>query len=238
MVWEHTKVTYDSVLGPVLSHSQKLGTLNPRALALLYPFNTDITHNHIHHQHITPMSPCDAPMMSCSFLVGNPHACIQMCEQKYLAQSMSACVTTPDLLLWGQRFIPQVHTVTYVLFSTQMWPENQVSRVPGEVEHQETLFVMFSTKKSELKCFKLIQLNFVCTVPETSTVLVPTQMWPENKVSREYITLNSLLELYTLQFGFCSIRSLHTACEVSTVFIVVDSTQKWPETKYLGSYDA
>ena len=37
-----------------------------------------------------------------------------------------------------------------------MWPEKQVSRVPGEVEHQETLFVMFFTKKSALKCFKLV----------------------------------------------------------------------------------
>ena len=27
----------------------------------------------------------------------------------------------------------------YALFSSCMWPENQVSRVPGEVEHQETM---------------------------------------------------------------------------------------------------
>ena len=35
-----------------------------------------------------------------------------------------------------------------------------------------------------------------------------------------------------VQFQFYSIISLHTACEVSTIFIVVVSTQKWPETKY------
>ena len=44
----------------------------------------------------------------------------------------------------------------YVIFSTQMWPENQVSRVLGEVNCQETLFDMFFTKKSVLRCFKLV----------------------------------------------------------------------------------
>ena len=37
----------------------------------------------------------------------------------------------------------------YVIRSTQMWRENQVSRVPGEVEHQETLFVTLYLVKSE-----------------------------------------------------------------------------------------
>ena len=43
----------------------------------------------------------------------------------------------------------EVGTVN-VIFSTWMWPENQVSRVPGEVEHQETLFVMLYMKKIEI----------------------------------------------------------------------------------------
>ena len=43
----------------------------------------------------------------------------------------------------------------YVIFSTQVWPENQVPRVLGEVEHQEILFDVFTTKKSEFQCFKL-----------------------------------------------------------------------------------
>ena len=40
------------------------------------------------------------------------------------------------------------------IFSTQMWPVIEEPRVPGEVEHQETLFDIFSTKKSEFKYFK------------------------------------------------------------------------------------
>ena len=35
-----------------------------------------------------------------------------------------------------------------------------------------------------------------------------------------------------MQIGFYSIFTLHPACEVSTVFIVVESTRKWPENKY------
>ena len=83
--------------------------------------------------------------------------------------------------------------------------------------------------------------NFVCTVPVTSTVLIPTQMWPEISVSRvleEYITLKYILEFYTVQFGFYSVKSLHIVCEVSTVCIVVVSTWKWPENKYPESQDA
>ena len=79
----------------------------------------------------------------------------------------------------------------------------------------------------------------MCTVPKTSAILVPTQMWPENKESWEvYNTLRLYLELCTVQFGFYSIRSLHIACAVSTVLIVFVSTWKWPETKYPESQDA
>ena len=74
------------------------------AFTLLYPFNADVTCSHLCQQYITPMSLCDSPMMSCSFLAGNPHACVQPCEPKFLAQSMSASVTTLDVLLWGQKF--------------------------------------------------------------------------------------------------------------------------------------
>ena len=38
----------------------------------------------------------------------------------------------------------------YVILSTQMWPENQVSRVLGEVEHKETLCILLYMKKSEI----------------------------------------------------------------------------------------
>ena len=46
-----------------------------------------------------------------------------------------------------------------------MWPEIKVSTVPGKVEHQETH--IFYTEV----CFEAcLQLDFVCTVPVTSTV--------------------------------------------------------------------
>ena len=48
--------------------------------------------------------------------------------------------------------------------------ENKVSRALGEVEHQESLFVMFSTKKSEFQCLCLFIAYGVCTVPVTGTV--------------------------------------------------------------------
>ena len=40
------------------------------------------------------------------------------------------------------------------VFSTWMWPEIMVSRVPGEVEHQLTLFDQYFTKKSILPMFQ------------------------------------------------------------------------------------
>ena len=49
---------------------------------------------------------------------------------------------------WNSCTVLEASTV-YVLFSTWMWPENQDSRVPGEVEHKETLFVMLYLKKSK-----------------------------------------------------------------------------------------
>ena len=43
-----------------------------------------------------------------------------------------------------------------------MWLEIKVSRVPGEVEHQATLFDIFSTKKIEFKCYKLYSSTLQC----------------------------------------------------------------------------
>ena len=45
-----------------------------------------------------------------------------------------------------------------------MWPENHVSRVPGEVEHHEILFDMIFTKKSEFHCFKLAYSLILCVL--------------------------------------------------------------------------
>ena len=71
-----------------------------------------------------------------------------------------------------------IFCTVYIIFCTQMWPKNQLSRVPREVEHQETLFVMLYLKKSAFIVFSLIQHDFVRTVPMKSPVLLPTQMWP------------------------------------------------------------
>ena len=56
------------------------------------------------------------------------------------------------LLIFDVLFLKQV----LYIFSTQMWPEIKVSRVPREVEHPVTLFDIYFTKKSEFKCFKLV----------------------------------------------------------------------------------
>ena len=52
-VWEHTKVLYDSVLGPVLSQNQQLATFCLMEKFNLYLFNDDIMHNIPHQCHIT-----------------------------------------------------------------------------------------------------------------------------------------------------------------------------------------
>ena len=96
-----------------------------------------------------------------------------------------------------------------------MWPENQVSRVPGEVEHQKNLF-MFFTKKSGFKCFKLVYNLILCVLFLKQVLfwyLPRCGLRTKFPVSKEeYITLTSFLELYTVQFEFYSILSLHIAC--------------------------
>ena len=65
----------------------------------------------------------------------------------------------------------------YVIFSAQMFPENQASRVPGEVEHPKTLFDMLHMNKSEFWYLKIVySLIIVYTVPKTSTVCTHLEM--------------------------------------------------------------
>ena len=60
----------------------------------------------------------------------------------------------------------------HVIFYTWMWPENQVSRVPGEVGHPKALFDLLYMKSCEFSYFMLVYgLIFVWTVLETGTVL-------------------------------------------------------------------
>ena len=40
-----------------------------------------------------------------------------------------------------------------------MWPENQVSKVSAKVEHAETLFDAFTTKKGEFSVLSLSYLD-------------------------------------------------------------------------------
>ena len=67
-------------------------------------------------------------------------------------------------------------------------------------------------------------------------------MWPETSVSRVlggiYLSSSHSWNYTPVQLGVFSMKSLLTACEVSTVFIVVVSTQKWPENIDPGSQDA
>ena len=78
----------------------KTWNASPLCLPLSYPFYTDITNVTITSLHNAPVTSCittyiaispyDALMMSCSFLMGNPHTCIITLEQKSLNQSMPA----------------------------------------------------------------------------------------------------------------------------------------------------
>ena len=175
-------------------------------------------------------------------------------------------------------------------FSTQMWPEIMVSRVPREVEHQGTLFDKYFTKRAFYQCFKLALASYLCPVPETSTICViysdmaweqgflsprknhsffccvfttqelislfqacyqlvcevlliqqilfvkHTWMWPKImgvlSPGRNFSLKSSIFGIIQSRFRFHSIFSLHPVCEVSNVFIVVESTWKWPENKY------
>ena len=58
------------------------------------------------------------------------------------------------LLVFNVLFLKQVLYISY--FIIRCGPKNEVSRVLGEVEHQDTLFDIFSTMKGEFKCFKLV----------------------------------------------------------------------------------
>ena len=69
------------------------------------------------------------------------------------------------------------------IFSTRIWPEIKGSRDLGEVEHQEALFDIYLQCQCDFKCSSLFTACTSCTVPVTSPVFIPTQMWPENKIS-------------------------------------------------------
>ena len=71
-------------------------------------------------------------------------------------------------------------------------------------------------RKVNFKVLSLIQLNFVYTVPATITVLLPTQMWPENKFPEfqkgMYHSLSHIWELYTSAVWILHVLSLFIAC--------------------------
>ena len=95
-------------LYPLLVKSLRLGTLSPHVFTLLFPFNIDIICNYPHPWHITLMSEqCSDYIIS--FLVGNQCSCVQRSEQKSLAQSMSTCASTLNLLMVSEILTLWVH---------------------------------------------------------------------------------------------------------------------------------
>ena len=67
----------------------------------------------------------------------------------------------------------------------------QISRVPGEVDLRGTLFLCYIWRRVNFNDLSLMQFEFLCTVPARSTVLLPTQMWPENKFPESQEKWNS-----------------------------------------------
>ena len=60
----------------------------------------------------------------------------------------------------------------------------------------------------------LIQLDFVYTVPATSTVLLSTWMWPENKFLDSwgdlFYSLSHILNYTPVQFGFYMFKLVYS----------------------------
>ena len=64
-----------------------------------------------------------------------------------------------------------------------------------------------------------MQLDFVCTLPVTSTVLLPAEIWPENmflESQEEFLTLYVILELYTSAVWILNVYACLPLAEVST----------------------
>ena len=94
-----------------------------------------------------------------------------------------------------------------------MWPENSVSRVP-EVEHHETLFDIFSPKKSEFKCFKLVYI-LQCKCCSSNEYCFCNLL----RCGLRSVCPESLEDFNTsmLSLKFYSASSLYTACILCTV---------------------
>ena len=155
-----------------------------------------------------------------------------------LAQQCFKWVQAEVLLVFDVLFLKQVLYMYYFLFRCGL---KRSFQSPGRSGTPRNSICYVFYKEEWIEVFQAcIQLDFLCTVPETSTILAPTQMWAWDQSLQSpgrKILLMSFLELYIVKFGFYSISSLQIVCEVSTVFIVAVSTWKWPEIKYPQPWD-
>ena len=72
-------------------------------------------------------------------------------------------------------------STVYIFYSGVAWDQGvQSPGRSGTFRHSD----IYLTKQCDFKCFKLVLACIVCTVPAISTVLIPTQMWPEIRLSR------------------------------------------------------
>ena len=111
----------------------------------------------------------------------------------FTAWALDYCLTVLWYLQWRVQPHPMSSTVIsswipacsvfalflqqVLLFSTQMWPDIEVSQVPGEVEHPVTLFDIFYTNKSEFQCFKIVYSLQCKYCSSNKYFLVPAQMF-------------------------------------------------------------
>ena len=117
----------------------------------------------------------------------------------------STVITSWKLL--ASVWCPVLETSTvYIFYSDVAWDQGVKS--PGEVEHQEALFEVNLQCQCYFKCSSSSTACIWCTVPETSTVFIPSQVWPKNKVSRVpegiYHLQVFIWNCIPVQFKFCS----------------------------------
>ena len=117
--------------------------------------------------------------------------------------------------------------IYYIFYSGEVWEPSFQSPKRGGTPRNCLLCYIW--RRVKLNVLSLIQLDFICTVPATSTVLLPTLMWPENKFPESWEDFHTLLS----HFGIIHQCSLDFKC--LSLFIVCTSKYfscfmwMWPE---------
>ena len=119
-------------------------------------------------------------------------------------------------------------------FSTQKRPEIMVSRVPGEAEHQVTLFDKQFTKKSNLKVFQACYgLIFIyCSWNKYHLCHLMDVAWEERFKSprRNFCSFYCIFTTPVLLSVSKLVASLYVKyCWYNKYFCLVSPTQMWPE---------